>query len=197
MVEPTAEASKQTRQISQISGIFLNLWRLSSCENSKVHVTCEPVILKIRFMTFFQKNLFRWNLKSGPYPTCSQGFRWFWQQKPLQNWEILAPGTRSQLRKRGQKLEWDPTAQYVVVTLHVSQWSWKSGLWQASLQKQIFLEKMTFTWRVFSSFFFRTLGTFIKGEIHTKMKNSHLVVFGALSRMVKIRGACDELFWVY
>ena len=35
-----------------------------------------------------------------------------------------------------------------------------------------------------------------KGEVHTKMKVSYLVVFGALSRMVKVRGACDKPLWV-
>ena len=37
----------------------------------------------------------------------------------------------------------------------------------------------------------------IKRELHPKMKVSYLVVFGALSRMVKVRGACDKPFWVY
>ena len=39
--------------------------------------------------------------------------------------------------------------------------------------------------------------TYIKGEVHPKMITSYLVVFGALSRMVKVRGACDKLFWIY
>ena len=29
------------------------------------------------------------------------------------------------------------------------------------------------------------------------MITSYLVVFGALSRMLKVRGACDKLFWIY
>ena len=29
------------------------------------------------------------------------------------------------------------------------------------------------------------------------MKTSYLVVFGALSRMVKVRGACGKSFWIY
>ena len=29
------------------------------------------------------------------------------------------------------------------------------------------------------------------------MITSYLVVFGALSQMVKVRGACDEPFWIY
>ena len=29
------------------------------------------------------------------------------------------------------------------------------------------------------------------------MITSYLVVFGALSRMVKVRGACDKPFWIY
>ena len=37
----------------------------------------------------------------------------------------------------------------------------------------------------------------VKGEVHSKMKVSYLVVFGALSRMVKVQGACHEPFWVY
>ena len=36
-----------------------------------------------------------------------------------------------------------------------------------------------------------------KGEVHPKMKVSYLVVFGALSRMVKVRVACNKPFWVY
>ena len=36
-----------------------------------------------------------------------------------------------------------------------------------------------------------------KGEVHPKIKVSYLVVFGVLSRMVKVRGACDKPFWVY
>ena len=38
---------------------------------------------------------------------------------------------------------------------------------------------------------------FLKGEVHSKMKVSYLVEFGTLSRMVKVRGACDKPFWVY
>ena len=34
----------------------------------------------------------------------------------------------------------------------------------------------------------------LKGEVHPKMITSYLVVFGALSRMVKVRGAYDEPF---
>ena len=37
----------------------------------------------------------------------------------------------------------------------------------------------------------------IKGEFHPKMKTSYLVVFGALSRMVKVRSACNKPFWTY
>ena len=37
----------------------------------------------------------------------------------------------------------------------------------------------------------------LKGEDHPKMITSYLVVFGALSRMVKVRGACDKPFWIY
>ena len=37
----------------------------------------------------------------------------------------------------------------------------------------------------------------LKGEVHPKMKVSYMVVFGALSRMVKVRGACYKPFWVY
>ena len=37
----------------------------------------------------------------------------------------------------------------------------------------------------------------LKGEVHSKMVTSHLVVFGALSRMVKVRGAYDKPFWRY
>ena len=36
----------------------------------------------------------------------------------------------------------------------------------------------------------------LNGEVHPKMKVSYLVEFGTLSRMVKVRGACDEPFWV-
>ena len=37
-----------------------------------------------------------------------------------------------------------------------------------------------------------------KGEVHPKVITSYLVVFGALSRMVKVRGgACDKPFWIY
>ena len=32
---------------------------------------------------------------------------------------------------------------------------------------------------------------------HPKMNISYLLVFGAQSRMVKVRGACDKPFWVY
>ena len=41
---------------------------------------------------------------------------------------------------------------------------------------------------------------FIKGEVHgdtQKMITSYIVVFGALSRMVKVRGAYDKRFWIY
>ena len=37
----------------------------------------------------------------------------------------------------------------------------------------------------------------VKGEAHPKMITSYLVVFGALSRMVKARGACVKPFWIY
>ena len=36
----------------------------------------------------------------------------------------------------------------------------------------------------------------LKGEVHPKMITSYLVVFGALSRMVKVQGACDKPFWI-
>ena len=39
--------------------------------------------------------------------------------------------------------------------------------------------------------------TNVKGEVHPKMITSYLVVFGVLSRMVKVKGACDKAFWVY
>ena len=32
--------------------------------------------------------------------------------------------------------------------------------------------------------------------VHPKMKTSGLVVSGALSRMAKVRGACDKQFWI-
>ena len=38
---------------------------------------------------------------------------------------------------------------------------------------------------------------FLKGEVHPKTITSYLVVFGALSRMVKVRGAYDKPFWIY
>ena len=37
----------------------------------------------------------------------------------------------------------------------------------------------------------------IKGEVHPKMITSNLVVFRALSRMVKVRGACEKPFRIY
>ena len=37
----------------------------------------------------------------------------------------------------------------------------------------------------------------VEGEVHPKMKTSYLVVFGALGRIVKIRGACDKKFGIY
>ena len=37
----------------------------------------------------------------------------------------------------------------------------------------------------------------IEGEVHPKMITSNLVVFRALSRMVKVRGACDKPFRIY
>ena len=37
----------------------------------------------------------------------------------------------------------------------------------------------------------------LKGNFTQKWKFHKLVVFGALSRMVKVRSACDKLFWVY
>ena len=36
----------------------------------------------------------------------------------------------------------------------------------------------------------------LKGEVHPKWKISHIVVLGALSRMVKVRSACNKLFWI-
>ena len=38
---------------------------------------------------------------------------------------------------------------------------------------------------------------FFKGEVHPKMITSYLVVFGALSQMVNVRGAYDKAFWIY
>ena len=37
----------------------------------------------------------------------------------------------------------------------------------------------------------------IKGGVHPKMITSYIVVFGALSRLVKVRSACDKPFWIY
>ena len=37
---------------------------------------------------------------------------------------------------------------------------------------------------------------FVKGEARPKMQTSYLVVSGALSQMVKVRGACDKLLWI-
>ena len=34
----------------------------------------------------------------------------------------------------------------------------------------------------------------VKGDVHPKMKILYLIVFGALSQMVKVRGACDSSF---
>ena len=42
-----------------------------------------------------------------------------------------------------------------------------------------------------------SLKTYFKGEVHPKKITSYLVVFGALSRMAKVRGACDKPFWIY
>ena len=36
----------------------------------------------------------------------------------------------------------------------------------------------------------------IKGEVHSKMLASYFLVFGALSRMLKVRGACGKPFWI-
>ena len=36
-----------------------------------------------------------------------------------------------------------------------------------------------------------------KGEVHPKIITSYLVVFGALSQMVKIQGACNKPLWIY
>ena len=36
-----------------------------------------------------------------------------------------------------------------------------------------------------------------KGKVHPKMITSYLVVFRAVSRMVKVRGACDKPLWIY
>ena len=38
-----------------------------------------------------------------------------------------------------------------------------------------------------------TLSKF-KGELHPKMITSYLVVFGTLSQMLRVRGACDKPF---
>ena len=37
----------------------------------------------------------------------------------------------------------------------------------------------------------------LKGKFTQKMITSYLIVFGALSRMVKVRGACDKPLWIY
>ena len=37
----------------------------------------------------------------------------------------------------------------------------------------------------------------LKGEVHPKIKTAYLVVFGALSQTVKVRGACEKPFWIY
>ena len=37
----------------------------------------------------------------------------------------------------------------------------------------------------------------VKGEVHPKMITSYLVMFGALSRMVRVRGAYDKPLWIY
>ena len=37
----------------------------------------------------------------------------------------------------------------------------------------------------------------LKGEVHPKMITSYPVVFGVLSQMVTVRGACDKPFWIY
>ena len=37
----------------------------------------------------------------------------------------------------------------------------------------------------------------LKGEVHPTMITSYLVVFGELSRMVKVRGGRDKPFWIY
>ena len=43
-----------------------------------------------------------------------------------------------------------------------------------------------------------TQGSNIKGAVPSqKMKISYPVVFGALSRMVMVRGACNKPFWIY
>ena len=44
--------------------------------------------------------------------------------------------------------------------------------------------------------FTSTLTVLLKGENHPKMITSCLIVFGALSRMVKVRGAYDKPFWI-
>ena len=36
----------------------------------------------------------------------------------------------------------------------------------------------------------------VKVEVHPKIKKSCLIVFKALSRMVKVRGPCDKPFWI-
>ena len=41
------------------------------------------------------------------------------------------------------------------------------------------------------------LGNKINREVPPSMKTSYVVVFRALSWMVKLRGECDELFWIY
>ena len=40
------------------------------------------------------------------------------------------------------------------------------------------------------------LSLVIKGEVHPKVNVLYLVVLGVLSRMVKVRGACDKPFWL-
>ena len=58
------------------------------------------------------------------------------------------------------------------------QWWWVSFEWSA-------------WWKVFEKHKYIAL---LKGDVHPKMKISHLVVFGALSRMVKVRG--HKPLWV-
>ena len=37
----------------------------------------------------------------------------------------------------------------------------------------------------------------VKGEVHPNMETSYIVVFGALSQLVMVRGACNKPFWIY
>ena len=71
------------------------------------------------------------------------------------------------------------------------------------LRKIWMWSRTLFTFTCIHSFLlFEVYGTAIpqnsfKGEVHPKIITSYLVVFGALSRMVKVWGACGKPFWIY